>query len=549
MRWMNCPLACLLILAGSAPAADTLIVCPPALRPALAPWVEYRAAQGRTFAWVESVATAGQVRAGIRTHAAGNGLKAIVLVGDVDNHARPFLGPSPYAVPTFHAAAKVNVRYGSEPQIATDNWYADLDDDGLPDVAIGRLTADSPGELAAMVRKIINYEQSRDFGRWRQRVNLVAGLGGFGMLVDSALELVARKLITDGIPASYATTMTFGSWRSPFCPDPRDFHGTTITRLTEGCQFWVYLGHGQPHSLDRVSVPGSLYHILGTADMPLVAKSSAARRAASAPVAEVDGGAIRGNSSAAPLAFFLACYTGAFDAPQDCLAEELLRTEGGPVAVVSGSRVTMPYAMAVLGTELLSECFWRRRETLGEALLSAKRNSMLRERTDPTSQLLDNLAGLLGPAGTDLKAERAEHLLLFNLLGDPLLRLRHPREVRLEVSGDPVPGQELIVHGRSPVDGAATVELVVRRDRLTFTPPARDVFDPSPMGLAEYRRVYERANDPRLCTQEVEVEGGKLQASFRIPSTAAGACHVRVFVEGTDEFALGSVDVQVEAGR
>jgi len=547
MRWMICWMAALCCVAGSARAADTVIVCPPALREALAPWVDHRARQGRTFAWVTDFSTPQRIRGAIRSQAAAGEVRAILLVGDAGPPAHVSLFSSPSIVPTYHAAATVNVRYGSQPEIATDNWYADLDDDGLPDVPIGRLTADSPTDLAGIVRKIVDYEQDRNFGRWRQRVNLVAGLGGFGMLLDSALELTAKKLITDGIPAPYATTMTYGSWRSPFCPDPRDFHSATVMRLTEGCLFWVYLGHGEQQSLDRVSVPGSLHHILETSDMPLVANLSAARRPVSRLAAKVDGNSPGRSPCGSPLAFLLACYTGSFDAPQDCLAEELLRTEGGPVAVVSGSRVTMPYAMAVLGTELLSECFERRRGTLGEVVLHAKRNSMLRDRTDATSQLLDNLAKLLSPAGADLKAERAEHLLLFNLLGDPLLRLRHPRQVQLELSGTPAAGQELIVNGRSSVDGPAIVELVVRRDRLTFIPPVRQVFDPTPGGMAEYRRVYEQANDPRLNSQELQIKGGKFQASLRIPETAAGACHVRVFVEGPDDYALGAVDLQVQA--
>src|SRR5882757_6829959 len=84
--------------------------------------------------------------------------------------------------------AVVNVKYGSEPQIASDNWYADLDDDQLPDVGIGRIPADSPAELTKIVAKILAYERSNDFGAWRQRVNLIAGVGGFSPLVDTVIE-------------------------------------------------------------------------------------------------------------------------------------------------------------------------------------------------------------------------------------------------------------------------------------------------------------------------------------------------------------------------
>ena len=67
-------------------------------------------------------------------------------------------------VPAHYATAVVNVRFGSPPEIATDNWYADVDDDRLPDLAVGRLPCDSSAELASMVRKILEYERSVDFG-------------------------------------------------------------------------------------------------------------------------------------------------------------------------------------------------------------------------------------------------------------------------------------------------------------------------------------------------------------------------------------------------
>ena len=80
-------------------------------------------------------------------------------------------------------------------------------------------------------------------------------------------------------------------------------------------------------------------------------------------------------SSGAPIAMLLSCYAGAFDGTQECLAEEMLGAAGGPVAVIGGSRVTMPYAMAVLGNEMLVEYFQHKRPTLGEVLLYAKRKT------------------------------------------------------------------------------------------------------------------------------------------------------------------------------
>ena len=259
-----------------------------------------------------------------------------MLVGNADPRLYHDAAVRHRCVPTFYAKAKVNVAWGSEPYLATDNWYADLDDDQTPDVAIGRLAATTPAELAVIVEKILAYEQCNDFGPWRRQVNLVAGVGNFGPVSDYVLESAARYFVSHEIPDDYATSITYASWRSPYCPDPRQFPGTILERLNEGSLFWVYIGHGHHMGLDQVQTPGGIYPLLKSADPRMIRCRHAAL-----------------------IAVFLACYIGAFDASDDCLADQLVRTPGGPVAVLAGSRVTMPYAMTVMSSELMHACFQR----------------------------------------------------------------------------------------------------------------------------------------------------------------------------------------------
>ncbi|MCH8922325.1 MAG: hypothetical protein IIA67_04135 [Planctomycetes bacterium] len=522
MRWAIVIAVCW--LPGPALAApDTVVVCPQAFRTALGPWIKHRTEQGHEIALISNLNTPLEIRADIRKIAKGKALRFIVLVGDADPAMKDRRDIRARCVPAHHAKAKVNILWGSEPEIGTDNWYADLNDDVVPDVAIGRLTADTPAELSRIVEKILTYERSVNFGPWRRRIHFVAGMGGFGKVADAVLEMGARKLITDGVPAPFSTTMTYGSWRSPYCPDPRRFHQTTLDRLNDGSLFWVYIGHGHSRTLDRVRVPGGTHHILDTRD---VAKLHC--------------------SNGSPIAIFLACYTGAFDAKRDCLAEEMLRRKGGPVAVVCGSRVTMPYGMAMMGTAMMDEFFVRRRETLGEVLLHAKR-SMVRPQGFSTRRLmLDMLAKTISPKDVDLAEERKEHLHLFNLIGDPLLRLRHPEPIKVEVAGLAVAGGELRVSGRCALKGRCTLELVVRRDRLTFKPASRRTFDSDSEKLAAYQEVYRRANDHRLVHGEVPLVDGKFAKTIRIPETARGACHIRVFVEGADGYAVGAANVRIK---
>jgi hypothetical protein len=519
-------IVCLLVAADVQPP-DAVIVAPREFLPAIQPLVEHRQQQGHRFAYLSNLGSPAEIRGGIRKLAAGGGLKYVLLVGDAEPAVRANPAIAARCVPTHLQTAIVNVKWGSEPQIASDNWYADLDDDQLPDLALGRIPADSPAELARIVAKILAYERSTDFGAWRQRVNFVAGVGGFSPILDSVIETATSKLLTSGIPASYDTRMTYGSWRSQYCPDPRLFHAMTVERHNEGCLFWVYIGHGQATELDRVSIPGERFPIFNVNDCREL-------RARSGP----------------PIAIMLACYTAAFDQPQDCLAEQLLKADGGPVAVYGGSRVTMPYAMGVMGTALMDEYFHRQPPTLGATILAAKRR-MMRPIDDPENPvginriLLDGVAALLSPDQGQLEEERREHLHVFNLLGDPMLRLAYPRAIELAASREAHPGETVRVEGRSTVAGRGVLELVCRRDVSKHQPPNRERFDPTDKALAAFQPVYEQSLDRCWGRWALELPAGDFATEITVPENSRGPCHLRLVVANQASHALGATNLYV----
>ncbi len=518
---MTAALVSLLLCASAPVGPDTAVICPAEFRQALEPWIRHRQAQGHRLVVISNMKSAEGLRDEVRRIAAAGELRYLLLVGDADPALRTSRAVRRRSVPTHYVKAVVNVRFGSTSEIATDNRYADLDGDRVPDIAVGRLTCDSAEELSRVVDKILNYERSTDFGPWRRKVHFVAGLGGFGPLADTVLQAAAKSLISQGIPSPYLTTLTYGSWQSPYCPDPRDFRRVALSRLNEGSLFWVYIGHGQQRAVDEVRVPGGRYPILSTADIDRLACRHGAT-----------------------IACFLACYSGAFDLPRDCLAEEMLKSPGGPVAVLCGSRVTMPYGMSVLGSELLQQCFVEQTETLGEAILQAKRRMMDTQKPSRFRAALDATAAVISPTADQLEAERAEHIELFNLLGDPLLRVAYPREIRVAVVPTAAAGRTISVSLTTPLAGSGVVELAVRRDRLTFKPPRRERFDPAQ--LAGYGEVYRRANDPRLASRPVAFSQGSFTTQLPVPPDARGACHVRVFLEGPDGCAVGAADIRIE---
>ena len=144
------------------------------------------------------------------------------------------------------------------------------------------------------------------------------------------------------------------------------------------------------------------------------------------------------------------------------------------------ARVTMPYAMSVLGAEMLRIYFSEDCATVGELLAAAKRAMITRPRDDERSQTIDALAKLLNPASQDLALERAEHLELFNLIGDPLLKLPCAAVVQVQAPRQIRSGEKLEISGTTPIDGEVEIELVVRRDRLTFRPTPRPSYANTP---------------------------------------------------------------------
>jgi hypothetical protein len=519
--------ACLL-LAAERQAPDAVIVAPREFAAALAPLVEHRQRQGHRVAYIASSGSSAEVRAAIRKVAAEGALRYVLLVGDADPAARvnPAIAARSISAPLVPAV--VNVKWGSEPQIASDNWYGDLDGDQLPDLAVGRIPADTPTEVTRIVAKILSYESNRDYGAWRQRVNLIAGVGGFSPLADTVIEAATSKLLTSGIPAAYDTRMTYGSWRSPYCPDPRLFHAMTVQRHNEGCLFWVYIGHGQASSLDEMRIPGERFNILNVNDC----------------------GKLRASGGAAPIALMMACYTAAFDQPQDCLAEQMLKADGGPVAVYGGSRVTMPYGMAVMADALMQEYFEHRPPTLGDCVLAAKRRTMGRidDAEHPVGMnriLLDGVASMMSPNKELLNEERREHLHIFNLLGDPMLTLVHPQGAELEAARDVAAGDRLRITGRTTVAGRAVLELVCRRDCCKQPPPTRERFDPRDQALAEYQPVYEQSLDRCFARWGLELPAGEFATEVVVPAGAHGPCHLRLAVANHAAHALGATNVFV----
>jgi hypothetical protein len=276
----------------------------------------------------------------------------VLLAGDstYDPLARQSETPEAYLPSPF-----VDTVYGGE--TVSDNVVADLDEDGYPDVALGRLPARSPEQLEIYIRKLLAYVNNPDAGTWRQRVLLAA---------DGQEELFRQhsERLRDDLPAEVEALTVYPEAASEAINE-------MLPQLNEGSLVVNYVGHGSVQQWGK--------------DQLLT----------------VEHASTLTNGNRLPIYINMTCLAGLFSHPkQESLAETLLwAPEGGAIAAVAPTSLTLPTNQTQLNETLLQELFSAERPTIGEALDRAKRTVVLNSANDH-----------------DIVAT-------FNLLGDPALRL------------------------------------------------------------------------------------------------------------------------------
>jgi len=537
-----------------------LLVRPSGWETALNAWKDYRSSE-YTFVEIDSKPRAAELQSEILRVAKGlqSPPAAILLCSDVAIE----VSPKRFEILTPGVVLNTAIRLGemTTDELCTDALYGDLDADGCPDIAVGRIPAKSPEELQRMLGRSIEYEAIGP-GPWNDTVHVTAGVGGFGFLADAAIETVTRRFLSEGIPQHYHLNVTVASCTSTYCPDPLALRDVYIDRINEqGGLFWVYIGHGNVVELDRFQVGQEWLPIGLPSD---TAKFNCSRRP--------------------PIALMLACFTGAFDARVDSFSEHLLAQPNGPIAVIAGSRVTMPYGLSQLASEMINGCFRDRLPTLGEVVLQAKRRIWIDDESNPDTQTLASpstqaspstavsalasatsaqdpqivdirqryrkivteMANALNPSNHDLTLERREHVRLMNLLGDPLLKIAYPQPMELNVQEKIIAGESLKVSGSSPIDGKLIVELALVRDRLPDGVAALASYRGTDQERQQMNQTYATSNQLVVERTEIAVKAGEFSIDIPIRAEARGRYVLSTYVYGQDSWGVASKKLTVQ---
>ncbi|MEL6107531.1 MAG: C25 family cysteine peptidase [Planctomycetota bacterium] len=488
---------------------EAIVVCPGQFREALQPWIQFRESQGIRIRLIDSAISAATLTTNVRESSSDDTV-AIVLIGDA-----PAIGTSADPnrhVPMHYTATTVSAKFGSTRSLPTDLPYGDLDGDGRMDVAIGRLPVDTPEQLQRLIDRMKAYESSPDYSSWRSEVQLVGGVGGFGILADSAIETVTRTIVTGSLPGGVRTSIDYGSPGHRFYPRKR-FREAIVDRYNLGCRFWVYAGHGQVEGLDRVPA--------GPTGIPVLDNQS------------LDGLGVPTERS--PIALLLCCYTGAVDARVDSFAERMLKQDGGPIAVIAGTRVTMPYGNCSFTLGLIESIYGNDRTPPARRLGDAWRwamNRLQEPETEEASQmqvLVNTVAALISPAGTNLAEERREHTRLYTLLGDPLLRLLPPKSAQVNAATGFDFGVPVTVKVTSPIDGDCTLTLNRALGQIAQGAPRGT--DPNDTSIANITRTVQA--------------GRPEEFTLTLDTNHTGNVLIRVHIAGVDDWAVGAAQTNV----
>jgi hypothetical protein len=250
----------------------------------------------------------------------------VLLVGDAsfDPHNYLGMGDMDY-VPT----KLIDTVYM---ETASDDWFVDLNSDGLPEMAIGRLPVQTAEEAAIIVSKIVGYEKSSK----KNEALLVADKSDQqdDFNFEGASEEVRALL-----PAYLTVRKIF---RGDFSSDAQA-KAELLQGINQGALLVNFIGHGSVESWR-----GSLLTLEDAESLI--------------------------NGLKLPFFVNMTCLNGYFQNPYgETLAEALMKASaGGAIAIWTSSGLTEPDKQAVMNKELIKLLFGRDAITLGEATAKAK---------------------------------------------------------------------------------------------------------------------------------------------------------------------------------
>ena len=225
-------------------------------------------------------------------------------------------------------------------EVPADGWYADLDGDRRPDVAVGRIPVNDLEEANTVVAKIEGYDQTGGNDEWQRRTVFIA---------DNPDDAGTYPLLSDAIIQGFLPPR-FSAQRiylGQTVPDATGAHDAILEAWNQGALMVQFAGHGATNRWTHEQ-------IFTSNDIPGLQ-----------------------NGSRLPVVMTFNCLDGYFAFPASgnfAIAELLLRQpNGGAIAAISPSGLGYTQQQHRFREILMRTIFVNGVHELGEALLQAKR--------------------------------------------------------------------------------------------------------------------------------------------------------------------------------
>jgi hypothetical protein len=217
-------------------------------------------------------------------------------------------------------------------ETVSDDWFVDFDNDGVGEMALGRLPVRTAMEADTIVSRIINYAP----GNAVQKAVMVADR----MDVNTSFNFeAASDELATLLPASVGVQKIYRSDNASSL-----VHDEIVNGINQGPLVVNFMGHGSV----EVWTGGSIFSTWDAANL--------------------------NNGNRFPVFLIMTCLNGYYQNPfRESLAESLVRSDaGGGIAVWTSSGMTGPAPQLALSRALFKQLFGSQPLRLGEAIRNAK---------------------------------------------------------------------------------------------------------------------------------------------------------------------------------
>jgi len=267
-----------------------------------------------------------------------------ILIGDASTDPRNYMGMGSFDfVPTKSVATYYL-------KSASDDWFADFNDSGIPSMALGRIPVRTADEAATVIGKLTRRAPAPPVDSWARKVEIISDVPN-GVPFEKAADQIAQLVPTPAYNVERLSLTTAGA-------------GDVVTAFNNGSLLLNYIGHGSAEVWDEGSFSTWAAYSLTNGDK-------------------------------LPFVVTMNCLNGVFhDIWSESVAEGLLKSpNGGAIGVWASSALTSPDQQYLMNAELYRQIFGGT-PSIGDAILKAKAATQDRDarRTfilfgDPTLRL------------------------------------------------------------------------------------------------------------------------------------------------------------------